>query len=99
VAPREYTETFKREAVGLVRRGLPIQHVARQLEIPRGTLWGWIQKAGERAPEAPAVKVKSEENFVDPAKYQSALARIAQLERENEMLQKAAAYFAKRMKP
>jgi transposase len=99
VAPREYSETFKRDAIELVRSGLPIRDVARRLKIPRATLWGWMQKAGERAPEAPAMEVEREEDYVDPSKYQSALARIAQLERENEMLQKAAAYFAKRMKP
>jgi hypothetical protein len=36
---------------------------------------------------------------VDPAAYQAALKRIAELERENEFLGKASAFFAKKVHP
>jgi transposase-like protein len=41
----------------------------------------------------------SGEEHVDVSTYQAALARIAELEEESEMQRKAAAYFAKRMRP
>jgi transposase-like protein len=40
MAPRTYSEEFKRNAVDMVRGGRRINDVAADLDMPRGTLWG-----------------------------------------------------------
>lgn len=90
---RRYAEEFVQEAVALVASGRSVGEVADALGIPHGSLWNWVAKANgpvtagsPGAPPAPAPG--------DPAAYAALQRRVAELERENEFLGKASAFFA-----
>lgn len=94
---RHYAEDFKREAVALVTAGHPVKAVAVELGVPQHTLWGWVYADRDRQAMAQAEPVAT--TSVDPAAHAAALKRIADLERENEFLGKASAFFAKKAHP
>jgi transposase len=95
---RQYSAEFKREAVALVTPDRPWRAVAAELGVPEGTFWRWVLahreasagSTGAASPTSPPV---------DPAAYQAALQRIADLEREVEFLGKASAFFARKVHP
>lgn len=89
---RSYSPEFKHEAVALVTRERSVTDVARELGIPGQTLSAWVN-AERRARDAAELAAAGP---VDPAAYRAALQRIAELERENEFLGKASAFFASR---
>ena len=93
---RQYSAEFKREAVALVTPARRWQEVADELGVPQGTFWRWYRE--DQAQPAGGL-VAEEPNAVAPAAYQAALQRIAELERENEFLGKASAYFARKPQP
>lgn len=97
MTPRTYTEEFRQDAVDLVRGGRRIQDVANQLGIPRGTVRGWVVKAGVAIPQEPQAEEISVEGYIDAATHQAALRRIAELERQNETLIAASALFARKL--
>lgn len=94
---RPYAEDVKREAVALVSAGHPVKTVARELGIPQHTIWGWVYADRDR--DASTSTRPDDTTPVDPAVYRAALKRIAELERENEFLGKASAFFAKKAHP
>jgi transposase len=99
---RHYAPEFKQEAVALVAAGHAVKDVAIELGLPQHTLWGWVYAERDRAARAQAGSTGAslgEAAPVDPAAYQAALKRIAELERENEFLGKASAFFAKKVHP
>jgi transposase len=89
---RSYTETFKEEAVRLVREsGHPVTHVARDLGIADHLLYRWraeqqhVEGQGQtrqsaRAEQAELVRLRREN---------------AVLKQERDFLRRAAAFFAK----
>lgn len=103
MARRRYSAEFKREAVALVDAGNRVEWVARELGIPHGTLWAWVSKAEGRGTRTGGAGPDGGEAGsappVDPLAYKAALTRIAELERENELLGKASAYFARKAHP
>ena len=90
-----YSDEFKQEAVALVETGRTVEQVATQLGIPHGTLWNWVTRSNERVARGKPAGMTDEE-WIAPSAYQAALKRIADLERENEFLGKASAYFARK---
>lgn len=92
---RSYPDSFKRDAVDLVREGTTVEQVAQELDVPNGTVWHWVEDAGVANPgstlgdtvglEAPA-----------RAELRTARKRIAELEEEVAFLGKVTAYFAKK---
>lgn len=94
---RHYAEEFKHEAVALVTAGHAVKDIAVELGLPQHTLWGWVYAARDR--QAAAERQRDSTEPVDVATYQAALKRIAALERENEFLGKASAFFAKKVHP
>ncbi len=94
---RPYAQEFKREAVALVTAGHTVKTVAIELGVPQHTLWNWVY--ADRNQQATARHQEAAITPVDPATYQAALKRIAELERENEFLGKASAFFAKKVHP
>lgn len=88
---RRYTDEFKLSAMGLVSDGHTVEEVATQLGLAPGTLWNWVHDRKRVA--VPAA------GHVELATHQAALRRIAELERENEFLGKASAYFARKAQP
>lgn len=93
---RQYSAEFKREAVALVTLDRSWREVAAELGVPEGTFWRWVVAQREAAPGSTG-PTSLGAGSVDPGAYQAALKRIAELERENGLLGKASAYFAKKV--
>jgi transposase len=90
---QRFTAEFKREAVRLAREsGKQVSVVARELGVPRNRLYKWMadeEKLGVSAFRGSGRK---------PADEVSRLRReVERLKEENEILKKAAAYFAKEL--
>jgi transposase len=82
---KEFTETFKMQAVGLVRTSnRSAASVAKQLNIPVWKLREWIKDANEQT-----------EKTAEQDELMSLRAENKQLKDDLEFLKKAAAYFAK----
>jgi transposase len=89
---RTYSASFMADAVQLVQEGTSISRVARELGIPNGTLWNWVQKArGERDSRTATSSLSAEQQELRCLRQ-----RVAELEQENDFLGKASAYFASR---
>ena len=91
--PSKYPEKFRRDALELVRTsGRPIAEVARSLSISEGTLWNWVRAdrdAAERDADPDAL-TESERDELKRLRRQ-----VVELETDNEILRRAAAYFAR----
>ncbi len=90
--PGRWPEEFREEAllVYLSRRHeMSIPAVARELGVPYNTLRRWIKEHDDRA-------LKGAPDSPDPARENARLRRrVNVLEEENEILKKAAAFFAR----
>jgi transposase len=88
ITRKQYSAEFITEAVRLVTSGERSQaEVARNLGIGSTTISKWVQAAkGTRNPEA---------NKADSAEVRELKAEIKRLKLEQDILKKAAAYFAK----
>ena len=89
----KYTAEFKKNVLARVELGIESQaQIARDLGINENTLSGWVKKA----------RLKPEDPFPGSGNVSSDDERMRRLEKElrdlreeNEILKKAAAYFAK----
>lgn len=95
---KRYTKEFKLEAVRLLERsGRPAAEVARELGVRRNQLYKWKQVLEDRG-EAAAFRGPGRNAAAEQRSEAAALRRrVAQLEEENAILKKAAAYFAKEL--
>ena len=92
-----YSAEFKLEAIRLFKAGKkPVSQIARELGVPRQQLYNWVRQAERRKGDAPR------DVFPGHGRQAAAEAEIARLRREldqakedNEILKKAAAFFAK----
>lgn len=87
--PRIYSDEFKRDAVALVESGIAVKQVARDLGVSRSGLQSWVRDArfqshGMTPPGDPEER----------REMTQALKRIRELEMENEVLRRAAAYLS-----
>lgn len=88
-----YTAEFRDTAIQLALAGdKSIAEVARELGLPEWKLYAWVQAWKKKNAEA-SVEQKSSRSAEERLRQQEK--RIKQLEQENEILKKAAAYFAK----
>lgn len=89
IPKQAFTHEFKELAVQRVQSGQSIPAVARELGINDQTLRNWI-KAAAKGTLANSTKA------VTPAEMELSKMRaeLVRLQRENEILKKAAAYFA-----
>jgi transposase-like protein len=95
--PRRFTAEFKLEAVRLVQAGKkPVSQIARELGVARQELYNWVRLAERRKGDPPT------DVFPGHGRRAAADAEIARLRREleqakedNDILKKAAAFFAK----
>ena len=85
--PRIFTEEFKKDAVALVESGISQKQVAADLGVSKSALQTWVRDARYQShgmtPASDADKRKEKSQ---------ALKRIRELEMENEVLRKTAAY-------
>ncbi|WP_431958740.1 IS3 family transposase [Nocardia lijiangensis] len=92
--PRPYPEEFRRDVVAVARKGeSPLRQVARDFGISEGCLHNWLKAAdiedGARPPLTESESVELRE----------LRKRNKQLEQENEILRRAAAFFARELPP
>ena len=93
----DYSPEFKMEAVRLVKaRKKPVSQLAAELGVARQLLHSWV-RAADRSPSPSCGEI-----FPGHGKRSGAAAEIARLRKElaqakedNEILKKAAAFFAK----
>lgn len=93
-----YTPEFRQEAVKLVNQEkLSIAEVSRRLELPANTIHNWLRKSKEgKLGEVGQGYRPLTEVEIENARLKKALA-VAKM--ENEILKKAAAYFARESLP
>ncbi len=94
VLRKGYTTEFKGEAVRLVEAGQSLSDVARQLGLSKQTLFNWCGSSAQRGQK----KKPAKEVTVEEMDLSGLRAEVTRLKMENEILKKAAAYFAKEMK-
>ena len=93
---KQYTSEYKIEAVKRVEATkAPVARVAAELGINENTLHGWIKRYREkpRTPFPGSVKLSDEDEKLRKLEREN-----RELREENEILKKAAAYFAKNQK-
>ncbi|WP_257183697.1 transposase [Corynebacterium cystitidis] len=92
--PRQYSEQFRQQCVdAVVVLGKTRAEVAVEYDIATSTLGRWVaQQQGTAGTGSGSHRRKADPNLDDPAEMAK---RIAELERENEFLKKAAALLAK----
>lgn len=84
-----YTDEFKRDAVALVVSGILQKQVAEDMGMAKTTLQAWVRDAGFQSHGM--TPTTDREQRKDMAQ---ALRRIRELEMENEVLRRAAAYLS-----
>jgi transposase len=92
---QKFTPEFKREAVRLLQKaGKPAAAVARELGIPRNRLYKWAQDAERKGDQAfpGSGRPKASQDELSVLQREN-----ARLKEENEILKKAAAYFAREL--
>jgi transposase len=91
IPKQAYTSEFKELAVNRVTDGQAIVAVAKELGINDQTLRNWIKAAAAGKLKGAGSKVVTPEQM----ELSRLRAEVARLKRENEIIKKAAAYFAK----
>jgi transposase len=92
---QRFTAEYKHEAIRLMRTsGKPVAAVARELGIPRNRLYKWAQDAEKKGDLAFRGSGRPKVGSDELATLKRELARVKE---ENEILKKAAAYFARQL--
>ena len=91
IPKQEFTAEFKKLAVKRVQAGESVGSVARDLGLVEQTLRNWVKAAKAGKLQAPGTKAVTPEQM----ELSRVRAENARLRMENEILKKAAAYFAK----
>ena len=91
---KKYTPEYRREAANLVIESeRPIAHVAKEIGVSAGLLGRWVKLERERRQAAA-------QGRPDPREMEAEITalrrRVRELEKENEFLGKASAFFASR---
>ena len=91
---RLYPKEFRDDVVAVARRGeAPISQIAKDFGISEQTLHNWLKKADVEDGIRPGMKQAESDQLRELKK------RNRTLEQENEILRRAAAYFAKQLPP
>ena len=89
----KYPEQFRRDAIELVNSSdRPLRQVARELGVNHETLRSWVNTAKQAAEAGSPVEDPAVADEVTRLRKQ-----VAELQKEKEILRKAAAYFAREM--
>lgn len=88
--PKKFPPEFKRDVVAVARRGeIPVKEVAADFDISESTLWRWMQQADVDDGIKDGLTTAEQDELVRLRR------RARRLEQENEILRRAAAYFAR----
>ncbi|WP_101632781.1 IS3 family transposase [Arthrobacter crystallopoietes] len=92
--PKPYPAEFRRDVVAVARKHeAPLAQIAKDFGISEATLHNWLKKADIEDGSSPGVTEK------EAAELREAKKRIRLLEQENEILRRAAAFFARELPP
>ncbi len=92
--PKPFPAEFRRDVVAVARKHeAPIAQIAREFGISEATLHNWLKKADIEDGTRPGVSA------AEAAELRDAKKRIRLLEQENEILRRAAAFFARELPP
>ena len=91
---KKYTDEFKKDAVRLMlgRGTRTVEEIAEQIGVNTTILYRWRRRFGEEVSGRP---IESEKEREDVERLRR---RLREVEKENALLKKAAALFAKEMK-
>jgi transposase-like protein len=93
-----FTREFKREAVRLLDLDdKPAAQLARELGIRRNQLYKWKEEIDKRGKEAFPGKGRRPSKESQLAENERLKRELAKVKEENEILKKAAAFFAKEL--
>lgn len=95
---KAYPEEFRRDVIAVARKGeTSVRQVAKDIGVSESCLARWLRLADrdDGAPAAASPSVKA----IEQAELRDAQKRIRLLEQENEILRRAAAYFAQSQLP
>jgi transposase-like protein len=91
---KAYPADFRRDVVAVARRHeAPLVQIAKDFGISDATLHNWLKKADVEDGVRPGL------NEADGAEMRALKKRARLLEQENEILRRAAIYFAKDLSP
>ncbi|WP_420107686.1 IS3 family transposase [Kocuria marina] len=92
--PKPYPEEFRRDVVAVTRKHeAPLSQIARDFGISEATLHNWLRKADVDDGVRPGVTTAESEEL------RALKRRNRLLEQENEILRRAAAFFARELPP
>jgi len=92
---QRFSAEFKREAIRLMQTsGKPAATLARELGVPRNRLYKWAQDAENKGDQAFRGSGRPKASQDELAVLKRELERVKE---ENEILKKAAAYFAREL--
>lgn len=92
--PRPHPKEFREDVVAVARRGdAPIEQIARDFGIRESCLRNWLQAADVEDGNRPGATAS------ESAELREARQRVRLLEQENEVVHRAAAYFAQARLP
>ncbi len=92
---KRYTLEFRQQVRDFAMQNptLTVAQIARDFDIPEATLHGWMRGKGFTKTIGTASEVNVSQELIEARK------RIKELEQENIILKRAAAYFAGEMRP
>jgi transposase len=92
--PKAFPAEFRRDVVAVARKGeAPISQIAKDFGISESCLHRWLQLADIEEGVRPGVTAS------ESAELREAKKRVRLLEQENEILRRAAAFFARESLP
>src|ERR1700744_4435417 len=92
---QRFSAKFKREAIPLIQTSVkPAATLARELGVPRNRLYKWAQDAENKGDQAFRGSGRPKASQDELAVLKRELERVKE---ENEILKKAAAYFAREL--
>ena len=94
IVPKAFPREFRDDVVAIARKGeLPIRQVAKDFGVSESCLQRWLKIADVEDGKRPGVTTSESEALRELKKRNRAL------EQENEILRRAAAYFARELPP
>jgi transposase len=92
--PKAFPKEFREDVVAVARKGeAPIAQIAKDFGVSESCLHRWLQLADVEDGKRPGVTAS------ESAEVRELRKRNRLLEQENEILRRAAAYFAKEISP
>ena len=88
---KKYTKEFKQHLVEEYAKGRSYPSLSKEYGVAKSTICSWLNKYSEECRITPS----SNTSLFSAKEYHALQKRIAELEKENLFLKKAAAFFAK----